>query len=143
VLTVVEKVILLQGVDIFAHASTQQLALVAAIAQERDCEAAVRLFQEATPSDAMYIVVRGRVRVHQGEREVLVAGANEAVGSWALFDEESRLTSATTLEPSLLLRIDRDDFLSVLADHVEITQAILSSVARRLRAVAGKLGGNG
>lgn len=141
VLTVVEKVILLQNVEVFADATTEQLSLVAAIALERRVEDGAVVYGESDPSDAMYVVVDGSVRLHQADDEVTVAKSRDAFGVWALFDEELRVTAATACEPSLLLCIRRDDFVDVLADHVELTQAILGSIARRLRTVLSRVGG--
>lgn len=138
-LTVVEKVILLQRVDVFADASSEHLALVAAIAEDESVDAGTEIFHEDEPSDAMYVVVEGRVRLQKRETEVASLGQSEAFGTWALFDELARLTSATAVERTRLLRIARDDFIDVLADHVDVTRAILASVARRLRSVLGRI----
>ena len=139
-LTVVEKVILLQSVDVFCEVLTEQLAHVAAIAEEYDEPAGARIYSESDPSDAMYIVLEGRVRLHRGETDVTEAEAETAFGTWALFDDELRVVSATTLEPCRLLRIDKDDFIELLADNVDITQGVLKAIVRRLRGLAGRVG---
>ena len=139
-LTIVEKVILLQSVDVFGEVSTEQLAHLAAIAEEYEEPKDTRVYSESDPSDAMYIVLTGKVRLHRGDTEVTVAGAETAFGTWALFDDELRVVSATTLERSRLLRIDKEDFIDLLADNVEITQGVLKAVVRRLRALAGRVG---
>ncbi len=139
-LTVVEKVILLQDVDVFGEVSTEQLGHLAAIAEEFELPKGARVYSESDPSDAMYIVLTGKVRLHRADVEVTVAEAETAFGTWALFDDELRVVSATTLEPCRLLRIDKEDFIDLLADNVEITQGVLKAVVRRLRALAGRVG---
>ncbi len=139
-LTIVEKVILLQSVDVFSEVSTEQLAHVAAIAEEYDEPQGARIYSEADPSDAMYIVLGGKVRLHRGDTEVTVAEVEMAFGTWALFDDELRVVSATALAPCRLLRIDKEDFIELLADNVEITQGVLKAVVGRLRALAGRVG---
>lgn len=138
-LTVVEKVILLQSVDVFGEATSEQLSLVAAIAKEVRVEAGEVIYRDEEPSDAMYVVAEGRVRLHRGAQDVNLVAAGEAFGTWALFDEEARVTTATAVDASLLLRIARGDFLDVLADHVEVTRAILGSISRRLRSLLGRV----
>jgi hypothetical protein len=140
VLGVVEKVLLLQSVDAFVSATSEQLSLVAAIATEHTHVAPQKLYREGDPADAMYVVVRGRVNLERGGEDIGSLGPAEAFGTWSLFEREPRLTSATVTETAELLRIDRSDFLDVLADHVDLTRAILASVARRLRAVLGRTG---
>lgn len=140
-LSVIEKVIFLQKVDVFSEVSTEQLAFLAAIAEELGSEAATTLYREQDVSDSMYLVLEGRVRLHRGETEVTTAGPGEAFGTWALFDDEPRVVAATTLEASRLLRIDKEDFIDLLADNIKITQGVLKAVVRRLRGlVVGRPG---
>jgi len=134
-LSIVEKVIFLQNVDVFSEVPTEQLAYLAAIAEELSCEADERLYGEDEPSDCMYLVLEGAVRLHRGATVITTARTKEAFGTWALFDDEPRVVSATCVEPARLLRVDKDDFIEVLADNVQITQGVLKAIVRRLRAL--------
>ena len=138
-LTVVEKVIALQSVDIFSAVSTEQLSHLAQIANDVSYEADAVIFQEADPSDSLYLVLEGRVRLHRQELEVTVASENDVFGTWALFDDEPRVVTATTLEPTTVLRIDKEDFVDLLADHVQITQGVLKALVDRLRTLVGRV----
>jgi CRP-like cAMP-binding protein len=138
--TTVEKVIFLQNVDVFTAVATEQLGYVAAIAEEVSYLEKETVYELGQPSDALYLVLEGRVRLHRGEEEITTAGPKEAFGTWALFDEEPRLTTATAAEDSRLLRIDRDEFLELLSDHTEITQAVLKNIAGRMRSLLGRVG---
>lgn len=142
VLSVVEKAIRLQDVDLFVDVPAEQLAYLAAIAEERSAEPGAPLFHDGDPADAMFLVLEGRVRLHRGDVEVTVCGPGEAFGTWALFDEEPRVMSATVLEaPVEMLQVDRSEFIEVLADNVEVTRAILRTVVRRLRTLGRAVGG--
>lgn len=132
-LTTVEKVIFLQDVDIFKYTSTEDLAHIAAITDEIEFKANKLIFKEGDFPDALYVVIEGKVSLSRGNQEVMVATQNDAFGTWALFDDEPRVATATSLEGSRLLRIDKEDFFDLLADHVEITQSILKVMAKRLR----------
>ena len=132
-LTTVEKVLFLQDVDIFEHTTTEDLSHIAAIAEEIEYQVDDVIYKEDEISDSMYVVIDGKVRLTRGEKEVMVAGKMEAFGTWALFDDEPRVATATALETSQLLRLDREDFIDLLADHVAITQSILKTMAKRLR----------
>ncbi len=138
-LTVVEKVIFLQNVDVFAQVPTEDLAYLAAIAEEESFMSGDVLFKVNEPSDALFLVLDGKVRLHRGEEEILVAGAREAFGAWSLFDDEPRVVGATVTEDARLLRIDRDDFVDLLADHVKVTQGVLRTMAGRLRSLIGRI----
>lgn len=132
-LTTVEKVIFLQDVDIFEYTSTGDLAHIAAITDEVELKANSSVYKEGEFPDAMYVVIAGKVRLSRGDQEVMVAAKKDAFGTWALFDDEPRVATATCLEDSRLLKIDKEDFFDLLADHVEITQSILKVMAKRLR----------
>ena len=137
--TTVERVILLQTVDVFAEVPTEQLAALAAIAREVTLPPETCIYKEAGVSDAMYIVLSGRVRLARGGNEVSVAERDVAFGTWALFDDELRMVSATTLEETRLLRIDKEDFFELLADDTEVTRAIFRAIVHRLRDLATKV----
>jgi len=139
-LTVVEKVIFLQKVDIFAKIGTEQLAYLAAIAREVDVSKGDKIYTEGDPSDALYLVLEGAVRLQREKREIAATSAGEAFGTWALFDEDPRVVTAVASEDTRLLRIDRDEFVELLADHVQITQGILRTVVGRLRGLIERVG---
>jgi CRP-like cAMP-binding protein len=141
-LTVVEKVIFLQNVDVFSEVSTENLALVATIGHEVEYSAGERIYEELAPSDAMYVVIEGEVRLHRGDVNVTRAVETEAFGTWSLFDDEHRVTSATAVRRTVLLCVSKDDFIELLADNVEITQGVLKAVVRRLRSLLGRVGGS-
>jgi CRP/FNR family transcriptional regulator, cyclic AMP receptor protein len=136
-LTIVDKVLFLQNIDIFSHATTEELAFVGSIASEVEMPKGATVFKEDDPSDAMYVIVKGRVRLHKGGQEILVAGEKEAFGTWALFDREPRIMSATALEDVSLLKIDQEDFYDLLADHIEITQSIFRALVQRIKRLIG------
>ena len=139
-LTVVEKVIFLQHVDVFSEISTEQMAYLAAIVEEVSFPNEKNIYQEQDRADAIYLVLEGRVRLHRNGTEVAVMGPQQAFGTWALFDEEPRVATATTLEHTSLLRVGRDDFIDLLSDHVQITQGVLRALSHRLRGLIGEPG---
>jgi CRP-like cAMP-binding protein len=132
-LTPVEKVLCLQNVDVFNHATTEMLAYIGSIAREVHLSKGTVIFSEEDVSDAMYVVVTGRVRLEKGGQEVLVAESNHAFGTWALFDNQPRLMTARALEEVHLLKITSADFYELLSDHDEITPAIFRAVIERVR----------
>ena len=123
-LTTIEKVLFLQDIDIFEHTSTEDLARIAAITDEVSYPAQSFIFKEGDVSDSMYTVIEGKVRIHKNNQDVMIAESKAVFGTWALFDDEPRIVTATTLEESNLLRLDREDFYDLLADHTRITQGV-------------------
>ena len=135
-LTVVEKVLRLQSVDVFEAASTDDLAHVAQIAEEVELAGGEAVYAEGDAPDALYVVLSGEVKLHRGSDEIGQLSAGEAFGSWALLDEAPRVASATTVGPATLLKVEREEFLELLADRVDIVQAVFKAMVDRLRKLA-------
>ena len=138
-LTVIEKVIFLQNVDVFLEVPTEQLAYLAAIAEEIAFLKGDDIYKTEESSDAMYFVLEGKVKLHRDGEEITLAGEKEVFGTWALFDEELRIVTATAIEDSKLLRIDREDFYDLLADNVDITQGIFKTLVKRMRSLIDRI----
>jgi len=136
-LTIVDKVLCLQNVDIFNHVTTEDLAYIASIAKELQLPEGTTIFKQDQPADSMYVIVGGRVRLHKNEQEILVAGEQEAFGTWALFDTEPYIMTATAVEDVHLLQIDQDGFYDLLSDHIEITQSIFKALVQRTKRLIG------
>ena len=135
-LTPIDKVLCLQGVDVFKYATTEMLSYIGSIGQEMSVPRGTVIFAELEMSDAMYIVVSGRVRLEKEGQEVLVVGESQSFGTWALFDNAPRLMTAVALEEVQLLKIRSDDFYDFLADHENVTPAIFKAVIERVKNLA-------
>ena len=133
-LNIVEKVIALEGVELFRGLSPEQLARIASIAREVRLPPRKDVIDSAKPVEALYVIVDGAVELARNGEPLMVARQNEVLGAWALFDESDSMPfSARTLEDTRLLRIGRDDFYDLLSDNSEITSAIFSTLVRRFR----------
>jgi CRP-like cAMP-binding protein len=139
-LTTVEKVIFLQGIDIFSYTSTEDLALIGAITEEVQFPQKTVIYKEGATSDSMYLVLEGKVLLEREGKEVMTVVEKGVFGTWALFDDEPRVVSAKALEDSRFLKIDKEDFYDLLADNVQITQGILKMITRRLRNLIERVG---
>ncbi len=139
-LSLVEKVLILQNVDIFSEVPTHQMAALAAIAREVSFLDGDDIYVANDRPDALYLVLQGKVTLHQGPELVTEVDAMASFGIWALFDDEPRVMTATAAEDSRLLRIGSEEFNDLLADDVRIAKGIIRTVARRLRELAGKVG---
>lgn len=135
-LSPIEKVLLLQQVEIFAEVPSDQLAALAAISHEVAYLAGDTIYSEHDTPDGLYLVLTGAVRLSQGERTVSVAGPQVSFGTWALFDDEARVLTAGAIDDTRLLRIDRNEFNDLLSDDVRVAQGIIRTVARKLRELA-------
>ncbi len=139
-LSIIEKVVFLQNVDVFVEIPSEQLSYLAAIAEEITFSAGETVYKSDEPPDALYVVLEGRVRLHRDEEEITVAKTSEPFGTWALFDDTPRVATATALEDTKVLCIDRVDFLDLLSDHVQITEGVFKAFVGRLRGLLDRVG---
>ncbi|MGQ0561785.1 MAG: Npt1/Npt2 family nucleotide transporter [Gemmatimonadota bacterium] len=130
---IIERVFLLQRVDLLQGARSAHLALLAAIAEEINSPAHVELLEQGRPAAAMYILVRGAVELRGLGVERMLLQAGTAFGTWALIDDAPSLIGARVTETSQLLRINRADFFELLEDTPELALGLLQGLARRVR----------
>jgi len=135
-LTIIEKVLLLQNVDILSGIASEQLSFIASIAQETSIQPNWEIYREGDSPDGLYVVVSGSIRIMRGKDEIDRIMPNGAFGVWALFDNEPRLTTSLAMEESQLLFVSRERFFDILSDHVDILEGILKQLAQRLRRLA-------
>jgi CRP-like cAMP-binding protein len=65
-------------------------------------------------------------------------GPDETIGNWALFDSQPSVVTAKASNDSWLLRIDREDFFDLLADHSEVTREMFQALFKRVRTLLAK-----
>lgn len=129
----IEKVICLKAVPMFAEASEEILADVAAILEEREVRAGEVVFEKGEAGDSLYVIVHGQVRVFDGDRTITHLGENDIFGELALLDPEPRLASVAAVTDTRLFRLDREGFAELMAGNIEIVRGVLHVLCERLR----------
>ena len=137
-MTLIEKVLFLQNVELLSSLSPEQLGRIALITHGDKMPKGRVVFREQERSDSMYVIVRGKVALEADGEQILVVSEKEVIGTWALLDDEPMVMSATVVEDARLLRIEREDFYDLLADHSEIMQSIFRVLIRRIRKLVEK-----
>jgi CRP-like cAMP-binding protein len=132
-ITTVEKVIRLKSMDFFAETSEEVLVNVAAALEEVEVEEGETFLKKGDLGSSLYLIVDGRVQVHDGERAVAELGENEILGELALLDPAPRSAAVTALTDSRLFRLDQAPFYELLEDHSEVARSLLQILARRIR----------
>ncbi len=138
-LNTIEKVLLLQEVEILQSVSTEYLGHIAVITEEIEFQEGDIIYREGEHANAMYVVINGEVRLHRGDQEVLIAKPKSAFGVWALFEEEERVVTAACITDSRILCLEKNDFHDLLSDHSEITRSVLGAMAKKLRGLVGRV----
>ncbi len=96
------------------------------------------ILMEEDESGALFIIVKGKVKVTRTSsdgREVIlnILSESDIFGEMALIDGLTRSATVTSLEPSELFIIQRNQFLEFLKEHPEISIAVMQELSKRLR----------
>ena len=134
-LSIVEKVLALESVEVFANLTPDQMARIAVIAKEVQFAPGESIVGGSKHIDALYVIVDGSADLRHGDEPLSIVGQGHVLGMWAIFEDvEPMQVTANAREDTKVLRIDREDFYELLSDHAEITSAIFSTLTRRLHA---------
>jgi serine/threonine protein phosphatase PrpC len=139
------KLEVLQGMPLFRYLSYKELVRMMNLTTVCDYAAAGTIIREGDPGDDMFVIVRGKVRLHKAETYITSLGKGAHFGEMALVDRTPRSASATAEEPSRLLRIGRKDFYEVVKKEPELSVKLLWSfvqvLTERLRKTTADLSG--
>ncbi len=132
-LDVLDRAIALHQAPLFAALTPDELLPLAELCSDVELGQGERLFGEGEPGDSLYVIVAGRVGIEQAGRRVAELGVGECVGELAALDWEPRSATVVALEPTDLVRLERDDLLDQLGDHPELLRALAVVLSARLR----------
>src|SRR5690349_21641408 len=137
----------LANVSLFAGLDPAELATLAEHASVRKLARGQTLFNEGEPSDHLFLVRSGRLRVFvassRGDELVLsVVGPGETLGELSVLDRQPRSATVDALEPAELIAVVGDDARSLLESNPSALHAVAVALAagmRRLRGTAAEL----
>lgn len=129
----IEKVIILKAVEIFSATPEEDLIEVASIVEEIDIPKGADVFLKGDIGTSMYIIVEGRVKIHDNGKEIATLGKNEVFGELAALDPEPRMATVTALEDAQLFRLDQGPFYDLMAEHIEVVRGIIRVLCQRMR----------
>jgi len=135
---------ILKSVPLFSLFSDTQLAQVLSCVQHRSYPRNAFILRAGEETDALYIVLSGRVKVlipdEEGHEVILsIIGPQEYFGEMGLLDDLSRSASVETLESCEMLRLSKAGFTNILKDNFELAMLIIRGLVKRLREADRKI----
>ena len=139
-LPMMERVLFLRRVPLFADLPPHDLLPIAEIATEHSFADADTIAEQGEPGDEMHIIVTGYVMViireSDGHQEVLaVRSAGDVIGEMAVITGGARMASLAAKGDVRLLSIERRQFESVLRERPETALALMRILCERLAAL--------
>lgn len=132
-ISTIEKVLFLKGVELFQSIPGEELSQIARITDEVQFPPEQMVVREGDSGDAMYLIVDGEVRVHSGPTDFAQLGPRDYFGEMSILDAEPRSATVTALTDLRLLRITHSDFSEILTEKPEISYGIIQTLTQRLR----------
>lgn len=130
---IVERVLLLRQVELFANADDDTLAGLAGQMDTVALRDGDELIRAGDLGRELYIVIDGTVSVRKEGREVELAGPRRVVGELAALDPAPRTASVVAVGPVNLLRLEHMALLEELQLNPDLAVGLIRYLARRLR----------
>jgi hypothetical protein len=137
-LEVIDRVMALAQVPLFAALDPEDLELIADVSGEVRYEAGEAVYRAGEPGNSMLIVIEGEAIVSHGDdrarRVSAVLGTGEPVGELSLLrGGEPRNADVTAGEAGLHgLVVQGPDLLTILQERPEVAMSMLATLAERL-----------
>lgn len=128
----IERVFILKRTDVFRDLPTKVSESLAPHLEEVGLEQGETLFEKGDLGRSMYLVVNGRIRVHDGDRTLATLEGGAVLGELSVLSAEERMASATAETEARLLRLDQEVLYEVMALSPEVSRAFIEVILDRL-----------
>jgi CRP/FNR family transcriptional regulator, cyclic AMP receptor protein len=127
---------------LFSLAEPASLRILASRAYVRRFAAGQIVFTEGEPSEHLYVVRAGRVRIfvasqHGDELTLTVLTVGDSIGELSLIDEHPRSASAAAVEATELLTIGADSMRAALTADPALLWTVAGELAATVRRLTG------
>jgi CRP-like cAMP-binding protein len=130
----------LARVPIFANCTAEEIAAVAAVAQQSYFQPGQIIVTQGTPGQAFYLILSGRVEILRDNKSLGAFGAGDFFGEMSLLDQAPRSATIRALEDTSCLMLSSWDFKALLERHPSIAIKLLEVLSRRLRVADERIG---
>src|SRR6056297_730539 len=129
----IERIEILKKVTIFSEVKKNVIEDIASSLVSVTVDKGNSVFIKGDQLKAMYIIERGKVKVHDGEHVFTTLESNDFFGEYSLIDSSARSATVTAIEKTHLLRLDQTVFNKIIDSDVEIAKGVLKALIKRLR----------
>ena len=139
------KIEVLKQMPLFHHLSYKEIIRVLNVTEVREFQPGQEIIKEGAPGEEMFIVLRGKVRLHKNGAFITNLTPGAHMGEMALVDRGPRSASATAEERSRVLTLRRREFYQIIRKDPQLSVKLLWSfvqvLADRLRKTTEDLSG--
>jgi len=139
------KIEVLKQMPLFRHLTYKEIIRVLNVTEVREYAPGQEVIKEGTPGEEMFILLRGKIRLHKNGAFITHLLAGSHMGEMALVDRGPRSVSATADERSRVLILRRREFYQIIRKDPSLSVKLLWSfvqvLADRLRKTTEDLSG--
>jgi len=128
-----DRVKILKSIQLFSAMDNAMLLEISKSLTTVNLNKGEILFKNGDLDYALYLIEKGKVKVHVGTHIYAYFGKNQYIGEYSLLDSSPRSASVTAVDNSQLLRFDQKDFLKLIDKQPEISRSLLKGLVHRLR----------
>ncbi len=133
IMEIIRRVAFLKTVSIFSESPESLLQQIAENLVEMEVSEGEHIVLKGEMGDSMYIIVDGRVKVHDEDYIFSVLNKGDVFGKYYLLDKKERSATVTALSHSFLYRFSQELFYSITRNENTIITGVLRALVGRLR----------
>lgn len=134
-----DKMLFLKSMPLFEYVKDDVLLGVASALEEQHAQAGELIIKKDAMGTVMYMIVTGKIKVHDEERTIKEMGDHEVFGELAALSPEKRIASITTIEESLFLKISSSVLYDLMEMQTGLAKGIIRVLCQRVRSIAADL----
>lgn len=132
-----EKTLQLKAVPLFAEIPDELLQkLVESSVKEDQVKMGDLIFQKGEIGRDMFIIINGRVRVHENNFLIKELGEGEIFGELAALSFNRRVASVSALTNGLLLKISSSGLYELMNQDQSLAKGIIKALCERMESMA-------
>lgn len=136
--SIVERVFLLQKVQLFRTLSVDDLTAVAANCTEGQAKPGQLIYEEGEPGDSMYVIVSGDIHLFHVGEPLLDLHAGDSFGQTSVLDGGTRPVTAMAGDEGVdFMRLKRQPLLDLMADRPQLVAGLFAELGTRIRELIG------
>lgn len=134
-----EKILLLKSVTLFKQVPDDLLKIIATSAKEKIVNTGDLILQKGEVGRDMFVIVNGRVRVHDDNLFIKELSEGDFFGELAALSFTRRVASVSALTDGLLLKISSATLYEIMDMDVGLAKGIIKALCERMEEMAIQL----
>ena len=122
----------------FKHTPDDVLLQMASVVKEVRVSAGQIIVRKDELGSSSFIIVEGRVKIHDEQRLITEMGEREIFAELAALAPEKHIASVTALEDTLLFKLSGEKLYEFMNLHTGLSKGIIEFLCYRVRQIAAQ-----